>query len=298
MIEDLLDQQNLDGGWSYRPGGVSWTEPTSYSLLALLAAGRSPADENVRRAVGWIASRQNADRGWSPQKGVVESTWVTALVLLLPPSLRPPDGISEINFARAESWVQSQTGRESGFWYQLRLRLLGAQVDPAQAFDGWPWFPGAAAWVTPTALSILALEKLQRRVPAANRNTDLDRRLQQGRAYLLARRCRDGGWNHGSTHALGYDSDSYPETTGLALLALHGAAADADQAQLAGALESARRHLANCDSLEAASWLTLALSAHGDTPRAPQQTAHGGTNEIALAVIATEALKGRNVFVS
>jgi hypothetical protein len=122
--------------------------------------------------------------------------------------------------------------------------------------------------------------------------------LQEGRAYLLARRCRDGGWNHGSTRALGYDSDSYPETTGLALLALHGAAGGSDQAQLAGGIESARRHLAKCDSLEAASWLTLALAAHGDTVGVPQQAAHGGTNEISLAVMATEALRGRNVFVA
>jgi len=302
MMDDLLNRQNKDGGWSYRPGGASWTEPTCYSMLALLAAGRPLEDENVRRAAGWLSSRQTADGGWSPQAGVTESTWVTALVLLLPPELRPPDGVPPIDMARAESWVQAQTGRESGFLFQLRLRLLGAQVDPAQAFDGWPWFPGAAAWVAPTAVSILALEKLRRRAQAANPdpnlNKDLEQRLQQGRAYLLARRCKDGGWNHGSTRALGYDSDSYPETTGLALLALHGAAAGSDPAQLAGALESARRHLANCDSLEAASWLTLALAAHGDKLSAPQQAAHGGTNEIALAVIATEALRGRNVFVS
>jgi len=291
MIEELLNRQNIDGGWSYRPGGGSWTEPTCYAVLGLLAAGAPPADEPVRRAIGWIASRQNSDGGWSPQTGVAESTWVTALVLLLPAGLAPQTG-SPIAVDRAAAWVHAQTGRESGFWYQLRLRLLGAQADPAQAFDGWPWFPGAAAWVAPTALSILALEKLQRAKP----EPEAARRIQEGRAYLLARRCRDGGWNHGSTRALGYDSDSYPETTGMALLALHGTAAD--DPQLNGALEVARKHLENCDSLEAASWLTLALAAHGDAPAAPRQAAHGGTNEIALAMIAAAALGGRNVLVA
>ena len=286
MIEDLRSRQNTDGGWGYRTVGGSWTEPTCYSMLALLAAGTPTSDEAVRRAAGWLASRQNVDGGWSPRAGVSESTWVTALILLLPPELHPPDGVPALDTARAQSWVHSQTGRESGFWFQLRLRLLGTPLDPAQAFDGWPWYPGAAAWVAPTALSILALEKL-RTAP------DIEQRLREGRAYLLARRCRDGGWNHGSTHALGYDSDSYPETTGMALLALHRA--NADPAQLKGGIEVARRHLRDCDSLEAASWLTLALAAHGEPPPPPPQPSRGGTNEIALALIATEALKGRNV---
>lgn len=291
MIEDLLNRQNKDGGWSYGSGRSSWTEPTCYSVLALLASGVPPASEAVRRGAAWIAARQNPDGGWSPQAGVSESTWVTSLVLLL-----PSDSVPGLSAERAEAWVHSQTGRESGFLHQLRLRLLGAEIDPSQAFDGWPWYPGAAAWVAPTAMSILALEKLQRR---ANKSTAVERRLLEGRSYLLARRCRDGGWNHGSTQALGYDSDSYPETTGMALLALHAAAeTETARAQLTGAVEVARRHLANCESLEAASWLTLALVAHGDTPAAPQQPAHGGTNEIALAMLAAEALRGRNVLVA
>lgn len=300
MIEDLLNRQNVDGGWGYRKGGTSWTEPTCLSILALLAGGVLPADASVRRAAAWIAQRQNADGGWSPQTKVAESTWVTAMVLLLP-DLRPSDGVTPLNANLAESWLYSQTGRESGFWHQLRLRLMGSEVDPGQAFDGWPWYPGAAAWVAPTAISILALEMLQKRrqeKSGVGRQNEFGQRLRDGRAYLLARRCRDGGWNHGSTRALGYDSDSYPETTGMALLALHGVGADADRASLGEGLDAARRHLQASGSLEATSWLTLALLAHGETPAAPQVEAHGGTNELALAVIATEAVRGRNIFVA
>jgi hypothetical protein len=168
------------------------------------------------------------------------------------------------------------------------MRLLGVQVATSQVFDGWPWYPGSAAWVTPTALSILALRKLHQRTG----DRGIPARIEQGRAFLMARRCRDGGWNHGSTKALGYDSDSYPETTGVAMLALHDSTADA----VTEAIPVAERHLALCKSQEAASWLTLALLARGRKPSPVALAAHGGTPEIALSTLAQAAREGRNLF--
>jgi hypothetical protein len=140
----------------------------------------------------------------------------------------------------------------------------------------------------PTAISLLALENLNREEedPVARR------RIAEGRAFLLARRCRDGGWNHGSTRALGYDSDSYPETTGAALLALH----DSDAPEMASAIAVAERHLSACRSLEAASWLTLGLIARGRAIASPELAGHGSTNEVAIAALAESASSGRNPF--
>jgi len=162
------------------------------------------------------------------------------------------------------------------------------------SFDGWAWYPGTAAWVGPTAISLLALEKLEKRGGQAD-SDGLRKRIQEGRSFLLARRCHDGGWNHGSTHALGYDSDSYPETTGMALLALHGTAGpEVTQGLLRG-----QQHLAACQSSEASSWLRLGLGAHGrpnsNTDGTPLPM-HGGVMEIALAALADAAQLGRNAF--
>ena len=172
-------------------------------------------------------------------------------------------------------------------------------------FDGWAWYPGTAAWVGPTAISVLALEKIEKLRGQAD-SADLKKRVQQGRNFLLARRCRDGGWNHGSTRALGYDSDSYPETTGMALLSLHGTSGP----EVTEGLARGERHLAVCQSSEAASWLRLGLGAHGRTALAPaaKHTSqaedgvttlpmHGGLMEIALAALADVAQAGRNPFV-
>lgn len=281
--EELLERQNQDGGWSYGGVGPSWTEPTCYALLALASGGVSPSDA-ARRGVQWLTSRQRADGGWAPRDSVEESTWVTALALLLAPELAP-----NLDRQRASQWLLAQTGRESGLFFRLRLRLLGLGADPTQRYDGWPWYPATAAWVAPTALTLLALERLDRSASDAQ----LQKRLDDGRSFLLARRCRDGGWNHGSTHALGYDSDSYPETTGLALLALHAAG----PSELGVALDLAERHLRGSQSLEATSWLTLGLLAHGRRPPARSVTPHQGTVAIALAILAEAALGGRNLFV-
>src|SRR5258706_3792836 len=155
--EDLLHRQNSDGGWGY-DGGGSWTEPTCYALLAL-AAGDLAGSEAARRGALWLAPCQRSDGGLAPRESVAESTWLTALALLLPASLLPEGSVDR---RRAGSWVAHQTGRESGCVNRLRLWMLGVSPQDSLTFDGWPWFTGTAAWVIPTAISILALEKLGR----------------------------------------------------------------------------------------------------------------------------------------
>jgi hypothetical protein len=279
----LTSLQNADGGWGYQQGS-SWTEPTAYALMAL-AAGGARASEPVRRGMEWLKSRQRPDGGWAPQSIVDQSTWVTSLVLLLPDEL-----LTSIDRSRARAWLLSKTGRESGFFHRLRLRMLGVEVSEGQSLDGWPWFPGAAAWVHPTALAILALEKEDRRGGSA----EVRKRAEEGRAFLLARRCRDGGWNHGSTRSLGYDSDSYPETTGLALLALH----QADRPKVEAGIAAGERHLANCRSAESASWLVLGLAAHARKHPLPNLVQRDRVDDLALAQLAEAAMEGPNAFLN
>jgi len=284
-FRSLLSSQNPDGGWSYTRGG-SWTEPTCYALLALSAAGQSASEEG-QRAARWLAARQRADGGWAPRDVVPESTWVTSLLLLL------PDGvISREQAHRAVAWILSQSGRESSFLFRLRVRLLGATPPPEQEFEGWPWYPNTAGWVGPTSLSILALRKL---VPFGDVQiaAEVDRRVEQGRRYLLARRCRDGGWNHGSSKALGYDSDSYPETTGMALLAMH----DSQAPEVVVAQTLAKQQIETCRSCEAASWLRLALLARGFQPTSLVLPDPRNTLELAMERITEAAGRGRNVFI-
>jgi hypothetical protein len=275
----LLESQNPDGGWPYRAGGPSWTEPTAYALLALRAQGS--VAEQVEKGLRWLDAVQLPDGGWPPQPAVRQSAWVTAIAALLGPAALGGDA-----YRRGIVWIVEQTGEETKFLSRVRQFLTGnLQGDP-----GWPWFPGTSAWVTPTALSMLALGKAARSAGSAQ----IRARLDMGASYLLAHACSDGGWNHGAARALDYDARSYPETTGVALLALGGKDAPA----IRKACRWAQAQLPGCRASEAESWLRLGLLAHGQLPpRAPGPARPPRTiQNTALALLASAAVTGRNAF--
>ncbi len=162
----------------------------------------------------WLKGLERPDGGWAPHLSVPESTWVTALAVLLLAATKQAPTPSSAHIR----WLIEQSGQESSFIFRLRQWLMGQKSDYEENPSGWCWFPGTAAWVIPTSLSIVALQKTARQAPSS----EIAARIESGRKFLLSRTCRDGGWNHGSSRALGYQAVSYPETTGIALLALHG----------------------------------------------------------------------------
>ena len=275
----LLASQNPDGGWPYQRGGPSWTEPTAYALLALVAQGS--VAEPVKRGLRWLDAAQRPDGGWPPQPAVRQSAWVTAVAALLGPAALGRDA-----YQRGIQWIVEQTGADTNFLSRVRQFLTGQ----SQTDAGWPWFPGTSAWVTPTALSMLALRKAARCADAA----PILARLYTGSAYLLCHACSDGGWNHGAARALDYDAPSYPETTGVALLALSGK----DSPAIRKACRWAQTQLPGCRTSEAESWLRLGLLAHGQLPpNAPAPLRPPRTvQNAALALLASAAAQGRNPF--
>ncbi len=274
MTDRLLDAQNPDGGWTYRRG-ASWVEPTAYALLAVAAARESA---RFSRGAAWIRKAQQPDGSWPVQPGVGGAAWVTALAALL-----GPETLGDAPFSRAVNWIAAQVSQAHTWSERARLALFGHGCNDASTHGGFSWVPGTAGWVTPTAVSVLALEKALR----LRADTVVQERAQLGRGYLLSRRCRDGGWNHGAYRVLGVEADSYPETTGLGLLALHGD-------ELPQSRDLAARQLASCRTAEGTSWLRMALLAHGRSPASPRAPRCFDTRDCALAAIADQAAKGRN----
>ncbi len=277
-MQTLISAQNSDGGWGYR-GGSSWTEPTVFALLAL--GGEPSASAGVARGRAWLATNQREDGGFAPRPSVEPSTWVTALPVLL-------GGLDSSSERRAVNWLLEQTNQDATFVYRFRRWMLGSGPDSV-SLPGWSWYPGTAGWVTPTALTILALRKAARK----HNDARIGERIRDGIRFLMSRRCEDGGWNHGSKQALGFQAVSYPETTGLALLALAGAGA----AKLESSFAAAERHWRACRSVEGLSWLELGMLAHGrPVPQRPGDITARGVMDEALSTLAAQARSGHNPF--
>ena len=278
----LLDIQQSDGGWAYSTQS-SWCEPTCYAILALRASGGP--EKAIGRACEWLARRQRRDGGWSPGSAVEKSTHVTSLAVLALSGMEEYQGFAD----GGTHWLLSQAGAESSVWARAARFVMGTRSS-ATEHEGWPWFPGAAAWVIPTSLAICALSRQRQ----GKYGAEIGPRLSEARQFLLSRRCPDSGWNHGGLFRTGEVPDSYSETTGIALLALAGTPA----AEIERSLRCGERHARSARSSEGESWLRLGLMAHG---REMDTTGAGyrkwTVNQAALGILAEAAAEGRNPFI-
>jgi hypothetical protein len=249
----LIEAQNADGGWAYQKGG-SWTEATAFALLALKAHNNN-TNSAYQRGCLWLQRNQRRDGGWSPYAGIDISTWVTSIAALA----LPETGSTADQYHRAVRWLIEQIEPDINPIERFVFRTRG--IMPPHQGGGSPWFPHTAPWIAPTAMSVLALSWAAR----SSNEPQLRSCIRDGQRFILCRRCRDGGWNHGGYRYLSGNAPSYPEMTGIALLALYGAPA----AEVNLPLKLAEAHLDSPASIEALSWLQLALVRHGRQPKCP-----------------------------
>lgn len=278
LVQRLLATQNSDGGWSYLKG-PSWTEPTALALLALQSE-RDIQESPLGRGVSWLLSQQRPSGGWPPNPAVAECTSVTSLATLaLLPSA--PSALE-----RAMTWTAGQVYRDHLSPSMILAKTLHLPLPHAPG--SVPWFPGAAGWVMPTSLAILALSRCAREKNQPNLRT----LALQSCSYLLTRRCIDNGWNHGGSKTRSEDATSYPETTGLALLALRAAGVPRPPASISLAKQFAQ----NPHSLEGLSWIQMALHSSSNAVPDPQCVPAARTNrDTALRLITLSTMQGSNI---
>ena len=255
--EFLRATQNPDGGWAFFPGKQqSWLEPTAYALMALHGDPASAA--SFERGWRLMRSWQLPDGSWKPCAAVHEPHWTTSLCVTLH-CLR---GVHDAPFERGVQWLLESSGVENGLRFRIAHFLRPSVVELDPSYKAWPWRPGNASWIEPTAHALVALKKASRVIA----RPELAARIRLGEKMILDRRCSDGGWNYGNRKVLGTELPSYPETTALALLGLAGNAS----LQLSAPLEVARRYWRQTRSPLAKVWLRLSLRSHSiEVPAEP-----------------------------
>jgi len=277
LVERLLSLSLPDGGLPYYRGNASAAEPTLLAALALSVSG-VPA-KRAKPLLAWAQKLQNSDGSVGVDPGHRDQgVWLTALAAIVLHHF----GLAE-NAKRALDFL-------------LSLRSVTGLKDPRLRQDdtltGWPWVPGTFGWVEPTAWSLIALS-----LSGLGGHS----RAEEGVRFLLDRQIPSGGWNYGNPALDGKELLPFWDTTGLALVALHG---HGDPKRVGASLELMEKNQGRIESLSGLSWAVLGLQGYGrDVGRARgkllnvmgslrDEEFHAGN--FALGLI---ALSGKKVFI-
>jgi hypothetical protein len=276
----LLSLQNQDGGWGYGPQQNSAVEPTSAALLSIRES--LPGAHALRAGIGWLRSAQHDDGGWGFNSSDPESAWQTAWALL---ALRL-SGEAGDSADKGVKWLLSATAMEFGEEsMQFGRKVLAIDF----SLRGWPWLPGEATFIEPTALALLALHSIRG-------STEAKGRINEAVRYIQDRRCPEGGWNVGNPVMFNSPLPARAHPTALVLLALSRFAPGTINSQDIKALRSAMHRDGGALGL---AWGLLALRTMGEddkleeTRLASMQGQNGGwADNPYITAVALMAMRG------
>ncbi|MEA3338253.1 MAG: prenyltransferase/squalene oxidase repeat-containing protein [Chloroflexota bacterium] len=217
----LAEAQNPDGGWGYAIAQDSSVEATAAVVIATSDDPKMP--EARVRALDWLDAAQHRDGGWGISADDQQSGWQTAWGLLAIVTA----GSAEDSVARSAQWLLDVDTPEPSADAMQQLQPL-LEID--LTLKGWPWLPGQATWIEPTALAMLAL--------AVAGHADSPRVTNAVR-YLTDRRCPGGGWNVGNPVMFSQPLPPRAHPTAWALLALSRIAPETIMSQDVAAVREA-----------------------------------------------------------
>lgn len=202
LLDRLVSAKNDGGGWSYSPDGPSAAEPTAWMTVALSAYD---ADTDlIAGGLDCLTRMQQSDGGIPGIPTIASTGWATGLAILA--WTLAGGGLSrsyDDPARRAADWLLRHSGQPA----PRNPAIYGHDT----SLIGWSWVEGTHSWVEPTSYALLALDAVGLRDHP---------RAVEGRRLLRDRVIPGGGWNYGNARMFGAALRPFPETTGVALLAL------------------------------------------------------------------------------
>ena len=244
-LETLLVRRRLEaGGWPFFRSEQASIEATCVAILSL---GATPDDGGVSKSQ-FLTECQLSDGSWPSFLGDAEGTWTTSLALSTLISL------NEVSNARDRGldWLLRERGKESHWFWRWKFKIADREVRFNPDKYGWPWIPGAASWVIPTAFSLVAIKQQT----VCTRFERSERRIRLGVDMLLDRVCIGGGWNSGNSVVYGVPLRAHVEATSIALLALQD---EKRVPAIEASLGWLKQRSASIESVESLAWCILSL---------------------------------------
>jgi hypothetical protein len=258
----LLTRQLRSGGWSYFGSEQSGVEATTLAIMATT----SESPEAARSGLNHLSDLQRQDGAWPAFRGDPEASWTTALVLCA------LNGTGDFASARERAfrWLVAERGREGHWFWRWKFKTADRKVrfDPEKY--GWPWTPGSASWVIPTAFSVIALKQYT----VCNRLEASEKRIRLGVEMLLDRVCVAGGWNSGNSLVYGVPLRPHVEATAIALLALQD---EHRSVMIDKSLDLLKRRAVSVDAITSLAWCILSLFVY-------QEPVDGLKNRLAILI--------------
>jgi hypothetical protein len=250
--DDVLRLRNRAGLWGYRSDRRSSVEATSLACLGLLccreAAPSQEAASAVKRGAEWLATLQQADGSLGVCASLPQPGWATPYAILLWSAL---DTLAPER-QRAAAWLLAQKGLRPPASDNTRI-----PVGHNPMLVGWPWIEKTHSWLEPTAMAILALNRLSLHDRA---------RVDEGMLIITDRALSHGGWNPGGKAVFGRELRPQPGPTGIAMLALATRATNGRPREVDQAITFLRQALPSVRAPISLGWGVLGLRAWNAAP--------------------------------
>lgn len=240
-IDKLWERALPEGGFAAKIGGNYRPDSTAWAVLALSAAGAK--DDHIEPSRARLTDSQLKDGRVCALPELPDTYWVTPLAILA--------------WQGSQCQLKAQSNAIEFLIHTTGLHWKRRDDSPVAndpGIQGWSWITNTHSWVEPTAISLIALERV---------GYGTHKRTNEATRMLMDRQLSHGGWNYGNTVVFDQKLRPMPENTGMALNALAGRVAEEKVTRSLDYLEFQIKKLRTPLSL---GWSLLGLGAWGKRP--------------------------------